>query len=178
MMLDVVIVLPKNKDLFRNRPVCSHFKHFLKPVLTKISRATNFLLVNLPQKSANLDEVDDVTQCLRNVNELNSLFRFFDLRMYPFTFDVKEMFTNLDHNQIREALNFVLSFYKVIQVDQVYVSQNSRKCFLKKPPQSGFTKISFQDVCNFVEFDLNLSFSTLGKNVTLHQKMGIPMGSP
>ena len=98
--------------------------------------------------------------------------------MYPFTFDVKEMFTNLDHNQIREALNFLLSFYKVIQVDQVYVSQNSRKCFLNKPPQSGFTKISFQDMCNFVEFDLNLSFSALGKNIILHQKIGIPMGSP
>ena len=91
------------------RPIVSYYHHPLKKSLNLASRALACVL-----KNANLDEfVLWKTQDLnREIKKLNSNLRIqhgTDTQIIPLCADIKNMYTELPHEDILKAVKFILS---------------------------------------------------------------------
>jgi hypothetical protein len=95
------------------------------------------------------------------------------------SFDVKNMYTELPHDKIIEAVDWLLSeacSTKYGRRRVVHCRRTGRNG-VEFQTSGGYTSITFAQLRAFVLFDLHNVFFTLGKTI-LHQIFGIPMGSP
>ena len=176
--LPYAYVLPKDKDLERPRPVTSYCAHPLKKLLTKVSVVINFLLISLPKNNFNLDKVNDVTLFLSKLKDTNdALSKHTPLKIFPFSFDIKEMFTNLKHTLIEKSIVFLFSYFSKMGLTGVFYNESNHTCSLKSNAIK-FRFFSFKTLLSVLMIDMNLSFSTVGNSIILLQTTGIPIGSP
>ena len=165
--------IPKDKDTKRFRPVVSYFKHPLKMIYNRAARALLFLL-----------DYADIGNMLKKCDDLIekiSLFTFHNhYKLYLTTFDIKDMYTNLEHHLVIKNALWLLDF----------VNQKSRRkiiCinkFGKKGVKWGrsfnphkSTHIKFIDLINIIKLDIKNCYMKIG-HFMLRQIIGIPMGSP
>ncbi|GBG90239.1 hypothetical protein CBR_g50418 [Chara braunii] len=105
-------VLPKHKDLLRWCPISPTFTEPTRLASSRVARALNCLLFALPRDSNfNLKSVDLVTFGLRKMND--KLRRYPDiLHVMSASFDVKDMFVSLPQEEIRDAVAWLLLFFR------------------------------------------------------------------
>lgn len=182
--LPVSYILPKNKDIEKDRPITSYFKHPFKRVFNSTGRALLHLLEKTTDQHFNMSNVNDL---MTKVEKLNSITQGDDTSRACLCLngDLANMFTSLDHTSIREAVRWLLNSVgtstrrrsvsvptsKVAGGDVHLTSGQSGDADTKR------ITITFEDILEIVDFDLNNTYFRVGDRV-LQQKVGIPMGSP
>jgi len=166
--------LPKEKDLYKSRPIVSYFNHPIKDILNKAARALSFIVQQLECLNFNLYKATDAVKEIKNNWSHKKSNEAWILK----TFDIKEMFTNLKRECINQAINWLFASISK-RIKFINISRNDKK---DKPRRGKSyaqdrTNFSIEDLKSIIDFDLDNAIFSLGE-VILKQKKGIPMGSP
>ncbi len=176
--LPYVYLLPKQKDLDRWRPIMSYCHHPMRKVMNVAARALAFCLSRAPQcyRHFSLHRTMDVC---REINRAYSALKTGDQTVvYAFVGDVKNMFTELPHDDIRAACEFFIDITsRETRRDRVAVKRSGTKGVHLGRSYSSATvaEISWNTLREIIDFDLNNVFFTVGTNVR-QQLKGVPMG--
>ncbi|GBG60771.1 hypothetical protein CBR_g12509 [Chara braunii] len=168
-------VIPKHKDVSRWRPICPSFSECGVRASRKISMAINLLIWELPKRSNfNLNCTDLLVDSLDRINK--------DLKkgeaLLTAVSDVKEMFCNLPHDSIVNALDWLIDFWLLKGVGGVLVKRRGKGAkLLRGKREEGCQLVEFNTIRDSSCFDLEHTFlSACGRR--LQQLTGIPMGNP
>ena len=181
--LPVSYVLPKNKDVKKDRPITSYYKHPFKRVFNAAGRALLHILDKTTETHFNMGNVSDLMEKIEKLNNLKTNKSDSRRSCLCLNGDLANMFTSLDHKSIRKAIRWLL--------DSVKKSSRRREVSVPMSKSTGGdvhlgrsgdadTKritLTFEELIEIVEFDLNNTYFRVGDTV-LQQKVGIPMGSP
>jgi hypothetical protein len=170
--------IPKNKDIAKTRPIVSYCVHPMGPMLRRASRAIKFMLEYIDEPHWTLWRVDQFIPTLKTLfDELTNDDP--DLGVIALAGDIKQMYTELDHNTIMEALKWLTETYKKkSRRTQVAVPKNTNKGTHRGTSyERSFVNFNIDDIVDIVKFDLENAIFTVGDTI-LKQKIGIPMGSP
>ncbi|GBG67699.1 hypothetical protein CBR_g827 [Chara braunii] len=166
---------PKHKDIAKWRPICPSFAECNVRGSRIISRVVNELVWALPKRSHfNLKSTDLLVRQVKSVNADVGKNKV----LLTAAYDVKEMFCNLPHDSIIKALTWLIDFWMRNGVNEMLVKKRGKGAKLmrgKKP--DGWCTVEFNEVLDFVKFDLRNTFTTVGGKI-LRQRIGIPMGKP
>lgn len=221
-------ILPKQKDLNRNRPIVSYSPHPLKHLYRLLSRCLTLLIKTLilhkHDKEANgnsdsnantntnlltntathftLWRTHDLKQQLqqftqqckqyrqqvnsRENNNSNAITSDIDIRYVYNTYDIKNMFTELKHDYIKDAITWLIStamqqhyLQHRLQARRTLYHQPYLICEQQWPTYNTtahkFVKVNVNDLFEIVEYDLAHIYFTTGMNVILQQTDGTPM---
>jgi hypothetical protein len=171
-------ILLKNKDLNKSRPIVSYMHHGAKPLLNATARALYFLLEQIPPSSHfNMSRTMDFKSKFMTIAKRwekaghNVHFR---------SGDVKNMYTELPHDEIMNAVDWLLSLtLPKGRFKTVSVMKRGRRGVRYGANNSPSTMHSLdsETIRRVVEFDLQNCLFSIGK-INLRQVIGIPMGSP
>ncbi|GBG84802.1 hypothetical protein CBR_g39178 [Chara braunii] len=138
--------IPKHEDTTRWRPICPSYPEPSVIGGRVVSRSVNALLWNIPARCHfNLKSVDGL---LSRLKEVNGGLTEDDVIMGA-SFDIKEMFSNLPHHSIRQAIEWVIGYWQKHGVEAVDVPRVGKGVKLCKgahtigrsrPDRSGFGK--------------------------------------
>ena len=174
-------VLPKFKDIERMRPIVSYYNHPLKKSLNLASRALACVLKNADLDDFILWKTQDLNNEIRKINLKLRGQHGNNTKILPFCADIKNMYTELPHEDILKAVRFILekcksktrrsnvTIEKCKQGDAIMgksvITRTTHICF------------SFKEIEDICKFDLeNIYFKSNGQ--ILQQIRGVPMGSP
>ena len=189
---------PKEKDLWKGRPIVPYRRHGMRPVLGAAARALLFIINRLEKEGKlnnfTLRACTDLAESLKGINnEMDSMEtadgqrRGLKLRMY----DVKSMFTALPRTEILRAVDGLLA----LAAEQTW-GRNARKRWIVVPKrrdeQKEFTCVTgsaavadgqihygftFQQIREVLVWDMDNVYFKVGDTI-LKQVNGLPMGSP
>jgi hypothetical protein len=175
--------LMKNKDVSRSRPIVSYSPHPLKQMFNYCGRSFMFLLLSNPNLTHfTLPRTHDflkqhihiLQQKISNLKSTNNIYELLSL-----SYDVKNMYTELPHNQIMNSIHWIIDQTKLTKFgrhNRIHIQKSGRNGVTFQRSGGSFP-ITFDQLLMFAQFDLDNVFFTLGKNI-LKQIIGIPMGSP
>ena len=176
-------LVKKSKDLLRVRPIVSYFQFIAKNAGKKISRALNVVikLLNRIWKTMDIHKIDQFINKIKHINSKRKWAKdLFSGNITFLEFDIKEQYTSLDRLEVLQALKFALS--EIIKhYKKRFISIHKKKflkkldCLGKKNPNK-FHIISFEQIINYAEFELNTSRFLVGSTL-VHQVNGLPMGA-
>jgi hypothetical protein len=171
-------IIPKNKDVLKDRPVVSYFNHPFKRLLNLCSRGFTGLLQLIQPKHCVLWKTGDLKQVLRKkIDFLTRNGKSLKVR----AFDIKQFYTNLDHDEIRKSVLWLFDEIRKIKRNCDFVSihnnKNEKVSIGCKMQQFGWHNFDFDTLFEIVNMDLNNAIFSVG-NVNLKQVKGVPMGSP
>ena len=164
--------LPKFKDLNKERPICSYFKHPAKRVFNVCARALTLLMKLSPISGFNLSSINDVTNYFTTIRNQLPRFRHHHKILSTFSFDIKEMYTNIPHALIIHCINLLLSWGKMQGVLGITIPKNTPKSDknyfalgnkVRMDPNRIF--VPFATIFEAVTFDLNNCVSVLGNTL-------------
>ena len=178
-------ILVKAKDINRSRPIVSYFNHPLKKTFNYASRGLSFILKNSNMKSFTLWACKDMTSTLKKYQrDMRTLFGA-NTRLMAYCADIKNMYTELPHDVILDAIRFALQHCR----DTNRRARRRALTFeLRTRGTISFGKtctsdstthacLTFEQIYKICRFDVtHATFSTLGQCV--RQILGVPMGSP
>ena len=165
--------IPKDKDTSRFRPVVSYFKHPLKLIYNRAARGLLFIL-QYAEVGNMLIKCQDLIKKIEAFTFNNSK------QLFMYTFDIKDMYTNLEHNIIIKHVEWLLDFVlsksrrKIICIPKF---GKDKVCWGRSFNPNKSSHIQFIDLVNIVKLDIKNCYMRLG-NYILQQIVGIPMGSP
>ena len=167
-------ILLKDKNIERNRPIVPYCQHPLKTSLNMASRALTFMLEHSDINSYNLPKVQDFKRVVRKVNRL--LKQDPDLKVHPRGGDKKNMFSELPHDTVLEALDWVFArFAEKNHTDCVSLQRTGTQgVFMGRSRMAGWLAM---DVRLLLQFDIENCYYRVGDAV-VKQVHGVPMGSP
>ncbi|GBG80874.1 hypothetical protein CBR_g31430 [Chara braunii] len=91
-------------------------------------------------------------------------------------YDIKEMFCNLPHYVLMEAVRWITDFWVLQGAKGVMLKNKGKEAKIRMGEcQVGWTETRFVEVVRFVEFDLGCTYVMAGGRI-LKQRIGIPMG--
>ena len=102
--------IPKDKDINRNRPITSYASHPNKKLLNWAAKALNHMLMSSPLCASNLDQISNVTTFLHRIRIIVDNAKRLGYHVKLSTFDIKEMYTNINHRLIRLVVTILLSW--------------------------------------------------------------------
>ena len=192
---------PFNKE----RGIASYFKHPMRKLYRRTNKVLTWLFRQLPKscphftlhKLHNLKHrVAEAQTTMREIYGENT-------EKNIFCTDVQQMFTNLTHDGIKKATRWMLDTLKdqkqyttrggiprtprkfrknkvtlVTETDEVYWGQSTHEAQHKERATGSKEDIiifNFDDLMQIIHFDLNTTYSTVGKTI-LEQKHGCPIG--
>jgi hypothetical protein len=149
------------------------------PMLRRASRAIKFMLETVDVPHWTLWRTDQF------IPTLNKLFDELtggdeNIGVVALAGDIKQMYTELDHDSILDALQWLKEEYRTTtRRNHVAVPRFARHGAHKGIAYSdrSFVSFSLDEIIQIVTFDLKNAVFTAGDTV-LKQKIGIPMGSP
>ncbi|GBG43979.1 hypothetical protein CBR_g77533, partial [Chara braunii] len=168
--------MPKHKDLDKFRPICPSYPEPTARTSRVVAKGLNHLLFNLPQ---------DWHFNLKAVSDLKTTFEKFNWNIEKWnvepeiearSFDIKDMFSLLPHQDILDAVDWILDFHT--SKNHVFVGVNTRgrgATFGQTTGYDHWRRLDFGEIRKFVVFELTHTFRT-ALGVLLQQKVGIPMG--
>ncbi|GBG63202.1 hypothetical protein CBR_g36970 [Chara braunii] len=166
-------IIPKHKDVRKWRPICPLWEECGVTASKRIARAVNQMLWSLPMRSNfNMKSTEELMGRIALANkELKAGEGFVSA-----AFDIKEMFCNLPHVAVIEAVRWVVDFWTAEECKGVMVRARGKGTKMKLgKSQVGWQTISFDVIVKFVEFELSCTYiNACGK--LLRQHTGIPMG--
>jgi len=174
-------LLPKNKDLYRWRPLVSYFHNFSKRVGRYVGRCLTVLIRLLQDlwKNMNMDKCCDLTSKLGKLNECDKWKKKFGKgETTLIAFDLKEQFTNLNKVEIMKAVKEGLK--RVWKKNRIAYFSIYRRLIDKARDSLGkkgndFHILSFKEVKQYVKFELDTSYFEVADFI-VKQKNGLPMG--
>ena len=170
-------LLLKDKDPSRARPIVPYSAHPLKSLLNMASRALAFMSSNADVKTFSLDQCDSFLKLVKRVND--TLHRRPDLLVHPRSGDVKNMFSELPHDAIKEALEWVFRKYKeATGSDCVTLGPGPKgTVFPGNRKRRHYTVLTTDTIRFILHFDLDNCYYRVGEKL-VRQIFGVPMGSP
>ena len=184
-------VINKNKDLFRVRPIVSFFFNVAKSAGKRVSRALNVAIKALLKiwVTMEMTQTSDYPKIIKKLNSSPIWNTAISNRSITFLqLDIKEQFTSLPKNLIISILNLALNaIFTKFKSKHIYISKKkflkSKDCILnlskypnKTRSTDRFHKISFTQILNYVNFELETSYFFVGSTL-IHQQNGLPMGA-
>jgi hypothetical protein len=173
-------IIPKNKDIEKQRPISSYCRHPLKKLLNRAGRALTAALQNLDEQTHfTLWNTTHFSTDVQNKVERIISSGFPDV--LALAGDIKNMYTELPHDHILKAVKWVLQHVeqkrrKTINVTmrgrggaRIGVSRNNEK--------TKSVTFTTEELLKIIEFDLQNAYFTAG-DILMRQHTGIPMGSP
>ncbi|GBG65916.1 hypothetical protein CBR_g54209 [Chara braunii] len=168
--------LPKHKDLDWYRPICPTFSEPTARTGKAVAKGLNHLLFTLPHDlHFNLKAVSSLTSRLEAVNR-KCARQGSGAILTARSYDIKDMFSQLPHDEILQAVDWVIKWHK--EKGRQFVRVNTRgrgSTFGLTTGQDHWRLLEFDDVFNFIRIDLRHTY-TFALNVLLQQRIGIPMG--
>ncbi|HXT84579.1 MAG TPA: hypothetical protein VN704_09685, partial [Verrucomicrobiae bacterium] len=173
--------LMKFKDYKKLRPIVSYFQHPFKRLFKNVCTILNRLWKQLPD-NVNKLALYNVSLFRERISMIyNKLYRFGPLTRFNIrSFDVKNMYTNLTHKSITDAIDFIFSIYAQMGRSSrlTVVSVHKRKkefLFGRNFNSNDYNTYTFTELKYMIEFDLNNVYFKCA-SVILKQEHGIPMG--
>ena len=176
-------VIPKDKDKNKYRPVVSYYNHKYKKLLNTVSRGVAGMLKMIDDekhcilwKTGDLHKImnEKITKLLGNSSKNN---KYIKIRSY----DIKNFYTNLNHNEIRKAFRWLVSEVRKKKRVCKYVSvcrnKDEKVRFGSRVDLDGWTVFDFSVFEDVIDMDLEFAIFRIG-DVLLQQEKGVPMGSP
>jgi hypothetical protein len=170
-------VIPKFKDLSRNRPIISYRTHPLRKVFKVALRALVFLVKSISVKTFTLHRTQDLLSRLKDIEcDLGDNYEQ-NTEFLEFSVDVKEMFTQLPHKEIRLATKFVIDVTKKLtRSNYVRVPKFRKECaFGKSSNKNDVLQISTDQIFELVCYDVRSAIFRVGKHI-MKQSNGAPIG--
>jgi hypothetical protein len=179
---------PKNKDLNKSRGIVSYCKHPAKRLFKVVSKACMWLLMQMPEKELGftMKKLDDlkrrVAEMERTVQEDRKEGEQPTLEVLQF--DIDSMYTNLDSDQIREAVMWFIDTARSTVVPRAYrntgkmaVDYRLKKDGIRFGVAEGKSEVQldFQTIMNVVLFDLEHLYLQV-RGQCYKQKKGVPIG--
>ena len=170
-------VLPKNKDILRIRPITPYTHHPLQKSFNIVSRALSHIMERVGLASFTLRSQQDFTAMIEKANRW--LARHPHLRAYPRCGDVKNMYTELPHDELLRAIEWVCTkFTETHHTAYVTVQRAKRGMVLNgRRRRSGWVQLALSDISTILRFDIANAMLLVGGRI-YSQRKGIPMGSP
>jgi len=180
--LPYTYTLKKDKDTTRIRPLVSYRKHPYRRMFNVVARAINFITSSLKIKHCNIEKCTDIKTLLENFqNQAYKKYRK-HTRFAHKMGDIKNMYTELKHDVILEALDWAIQTFKSCTRSRnppISIPKFGRKgAYIGRTSHSDEIYISFAEIRKIVKFDLHNAIFQLGQDTILKQLIGIPMGSP
>ena len=100
--------LPKFKDFRKIRPITGYQRHPLKNIHRLIGAALMHLLDSSPLRGFDGPTVVDIFKFFESTRYFARIVSHTGLKPFIFSFDIKEMYTNLVHADILNAINSLL----------------------------------------------------------------------
>jgi hypothetical protein len=170
-------VLPKDKDITRMRPVVPYNNHPLKKSSNIISRALMFILIQFCPQSYTLFKTEDFKPILHQVNKV--LENNPDLILVAKSGDVKQMFVDLPHDNIINALDWILEiFTRKAKGQKLFVMRFGRTGVrIGTRIAKGEVRVTTSQIKAFVFLYLDTAFFYISGKI-MRQVNGIPIGGP
>jgi len=182
-----VYLLMKFKDPKRERPIMSYYLHPLKKLFNIAGRC----LVGLTQQLENQGFI------LWKGGDLKEKYKAFNMdtakenRFMMFSVDIKNMYTELPHDEIMQAVKFIMDEFSKNITERKFrrkaVTISLDKKNEKEYPISFgnncstnnkfMVSLTFKEIVKIINFDLNNVYAGVCNKI-IKQKVGIPMGSP
>ncbi|GBG91554.1 hypothetical protein CBR_g52588 [Chara braunii] len=165
--------IPKHKDIRKWRPICPTYEECGNKASKRVARVVNQMLWDMPARSNfNMRSTEERVQRIAVANK--------DLRrsesFVSAAFDIKEMFCNLPHKAVMEAVRWIVDFWLARGGLGILLQERGKGAKVRMGDgQIGWTKIGFDEIIRFVEFDLSCTY-VVACSVILQQRVGIPMG--
>jgi len=169
-------ILPKNKDIRKTRPIVSYSNHPIRNLLKIASRGLFHILKHAPIKHFTITKTHSTMDFIKNIdlldNEKNILIKG----------DIKEMYTNLDHEELIKTIDwFIINYKKYTKEDFISIKQKGKietyTGSFNGKKNNLFKLLSLNEIKEIAIFDITNAYLKIGKFV-LQQIKGIPMGSP
>jgi hypothetical protein len=174
--LGYAYVLPKNKDpCNKERPIVPSTSHPLKRIFNIAARVLIFLLSTVKIPHFNILATKD----LKDFAKQSQAWCHSAKDLIGVTFDVKNMFTELQHGDTLEALTWFLNIATTqFKYSSVIATRSGRKdvSFSRNMDTRTFVTVPLHKLFDIAKFELENTFFKVGSDVILHQKIGIAMG--
>lgn len=166
--LGVGYVLPKHAKPDRVRPIVPGCLSCLRAVYSKAARGLRSLRELNVVRSFDIDNVAGLIKVAKEASVQGVKFAL--------GFDVKQLFTELTHADVREALAEFLQKVKDAGVKYVFVEKRGRGSQIRQPKDPGrWTRLSLKQIYDVVCCELEHMFFRCG-TVILKQTVGLAMG--
>lgn len=179
-------ILPKNKDVNRDRPVVSYYFHPYKKLLNICARGIMHMLKNVDDDNCILWKTHDILDvCNEKVNRLVDMHsdRISNADICVRAYDIKNFYTNLSHSEIRAAYKWLVSSVRSSnrRCKYIYVPRD-RNELCRYDNRAGrfcndFYCLDLDLIYEVINVDLDNAVFNVG-DISLKQTKGIPMGSP
>ena len=186
--------IPKQKDpINKARLIASYYDFYLKNSFKNASRVLTWLFQTVSNKCGmfTLFRLDDLKK--RTKEAQRKLGNIFGLNTGLITMqsDINKMYTNLDHNQIIDAVIWVCDCARKNQNQNKRKSRKVKRLILLSKRKDTVTNkykimwadtedeeyysFTLDDILNIVHLDLQFTYQVRGKDI-LKQKHGCPIG--
>jgi hypothetical protein len=172
--LGYAYVLPKNKDpIGKDRPIIPATKHPLRKTLCLVSRIWLYIFKRVKGPHFNITATHDLKVFVESLNLRNAC------DWHLISFDVKNMFTELDHLDILTSLEWMLSLARKQLKSNIFsiFKSGSKEVFMgHSSSKKQLAVFRLKDILQFAKFELENTFFRVGTTIILKQKKGISMG--
>jgi hypothetical protein len=170
-------VLPKEKDITRFRPVIPYDKHPLKKASNIISRALMYILIEFCPQSYTLFKTEDFKPVLHQVNRV--LEDNPNLILTARSGDVKQMHVDLPHDNIVQALDWLLDIFKTKTRGQELFCMSFGRTGVRigKRIAKGEVRVKISHIRTLVHIYLETAYFFISGEI-MRQINGIPIGGP
>lgn len=186
-------IKPKSKDpINKNRVITSYYHFPFRRLLKLASKALTFCLRNLNKNERHftLHRLNDTKNLIRKMKNRWQKKHGKDAHIEVVATDLKQMYTYLNHTEIRKA---ALWLFEKIQMSQTKTKHGrtlrKRKTLIKvdlhAPFKAQFTTnnavdsecviFNLNDLYTIIDFDLRNTYTTIGNQI-FKQNEGCPMG--
>ncbi|GBG81783.1 hypothetical protein CBR_g33961 [Chara braunii] len=175
--LDRAYVQPNHKDLDRYRPICPSYCEPTVRTSRVAAKALNHVLFAMPESwHFNTKAGSDLVPRIDKINKKIQKIRRGDSLVSSMSYDIKDMFSKLPHENIMEALNWIIDYFVSKGKRMVRVNPRGKgSSFGQTTGADHWQTIDLETLKRFVEFDLKHTYTT-ATGVILKQEVGIPMG--
>ena len=175
--LPYAYVLIKHKDWNKARPIVSYFHHPLRTTYKRAAKALNFIIKTTSMDSFNLNNMSDLKQHVHNANQ--HLSASHDNVAKLVSFDVKEMYTALQHQSIIKAVQWYFDrLNRLHRQCTITINKKTNVCRYGTPYDHETTmSFTLQQLFDVIQCDLNSCYLTVYQSIIMKQEVGIPMGS-
>ncbi|GBG63667.1 hypothetical protein CBR_g38979 [Chara braunii] len=170
-------VMPKHKDLTRFRPICPTYSEPTIKGCRLVVKALNHMLYTLPRDwHFNLKSVSSLVLTLDRINKMVGRRMGISSVLSAMSYDIKDMFSKLPHDEIEEAVDWLVDYHLGKGRRQVRVSAWGKGCtFGRTAGDYHWRSVDLQQIKCFVRMELRHAY-TQATGVLLRQVIEIPMG--
>ncbi|GBG88137.1 hypothetical protein CBR_g46625 [Chara braunii] len=166
-------IMSKDKDIEKKRPICPSFASPLRFAGRFVVQCLNCFFRNFKGKNFNLSYGKELKEDLNNINRR---IEQDELQVIAQTFDIKEMFSQIPHEEVQDAVHWIIGEFKNKGKHWIrYKTRGKGATFCKSAQEKGWKSIRLNDIDKLVNFILkNVVFKSVG--TVLKQNKGVPMG--